>query len=232
VAVNFPGILLSPEACVITTSLKLVAASLFGAAGIVALTYGWIGGWLGILLCIGVLLHYARQGGAATAFSAFKRGDIDAVRRAVASTWWPNLLSKQNQAYLNWMEGVVLVADYRFTQAREKLLLAAQGAIQTENDRSLIQCLLAEVSMQLNDWGTASDHYVLAKRLRHHEQVDRMIAAGENRLRARRGFSDDSVNQGKANEKASGEAPSSAFETAAAHFYPDPGIGSRAIAQW
>ncbi len=195
VAVNLP--INSPLLAVFVTdtSIKLIAAFIFGVAGFATLVYGWVGGWLGVLICVGILSLHARQGGAAAAFTAFKKGDLAAVRRAVRNTWWPGLLSKQNQAYQNWMEGVVLAADCRFMQARQKLLVASSGAIQTENDRSLIQCLLAEVSMQLNDWRSARDHYDLAKRLNHHKQVDEMIAAGEERLQAQSVDGEASVNR-------------------------------------
>jgi hypothetical protein len=166
-------------------NLKIATALIVGVLGVVALGFGWSYGWLGLMLCVGVLAWHARQGGAAAAFEAFRRGDLDSVRHSVHRTWWPRLLSRQNQAYQNWMEGVVLAADCRFAQAREKLLVAAAGAIQTENDRSLIQCLLAEVAIRQQDWNSARDHLALAKRLKHHEQVDRMIAVGEERLRVR-----------------------------------------------
>ncbi|GAB4359694.1 MAG: hypothetical protein Kow006_28970 [Gammaproteobacteria bacterium] len=131
------------------------------------------------------MIWHIRVGGVGEAFAAFKSGDYAGVRRAVRTTWWPGALSKQNLAYQNWMEGVALVADCRFPQAREKLLEASCGEIQTENDRSLIQCLLAEVALQMDDLKSAHTHLDFARRLEHQQKVGEVIASGEARLRAR-----------------------------------------------
>lgn len=176
--------------------IKLAVAAIAGAVGLLALVFGWSYLWLGIVVSVGLVAEHARRGGVAAAFAAFKRGDMAAVRDNVRHTWWPRFLSRRNQAYQYWMEGMLLAAECRFPQAREKLLIAASGAIQTENDRSLIQCLLAEVSLQLNDLCSARDHLSLAKRLRHPEQVDRMIAESEERLRSRNMVSESAAQAG------------------------------------
>ena len=177
-----------------TNPLLIIAVALFaGVVGLLALIAGQLYAVLGLFLSLLLLIVHVRQGGVAAAFGAFKRGDLDAVKRDIRFTWWPRLLSKRNQAYQHWMEGVLLAAECQFSLAREQLLMASSGEIQTENDRSLIQCLLAEVAMQLDDCIAARDHLALARRLQHHEQVDRMIAAGEARLQARKTGRDKAV---------------------------------------
>lgn len=162
--------------------LRLGLAASAVVAGVIAGAFGaWVG-WFFLLVSCFLLWLHLRDGGVAAAFEAFKAGDLEGVRRALGFVWWPSLLSLPKQAYRLWMEGVILAADCRFAEARQTLLQASSGAIQTENDRSLIQCLLAEVSYQMNDVVAARDHYRLAQRLDHHEQVDRMIAQGIARL--------------------------------------------------
>lgn len=140
--------------------------------------------WGAALVAFGAWLfwRYARDGGVNAAFAAFKRGDLEGVRSALRHALWPWLLARRKRAYHHWMQGVVMVAECRFAEAREHLLLAAAGDIQTENDRSLIQCLLAEVALQLEDWAVAQDHLHLARNLEHHTRIDAMIATLERRL--------------------------------------------------
>lgn len=165
--------------------LRLLSALAFLAAAgaIVALGNAW--GWGLAAFGLWLLWGYVRDGGVSAAFEAFKRGDRAAVRGALRHTVWPRLLAPRKRAYHHWMQGVVQMAACRFPEAREQLLLAAVGDIQTENDRSLIQCLLAEVALQLHDWAAAQEHLRLARNLDHHARIDDMIAAVEQRLRER-----------------------------------------------
>ncbi|KAA3629718.1 MAG: hypothetical protein DWQ09_05645 [Proteobacteria bacterium] len=163
--------------------LLLALAGLVAGGLLAAADNAW--GWGAAALGLWLLWEYARDGGVSAAFAAFKRGDQDALRGALRHTLWPRLLATHKRAYYHWMRGVALMATCRFPDAREQLLLAAAGDIQTENDRSLIQCLLAEVSLQLQDWPATQEHLRLARNLEHHERVNGMIDAVEQRLRER-----------------------------------------------
>lgn len=168
-----------------TPLLRLLTALAVLSAGglLLALKQAW--GLAVVALGFALLVGFARDGGVSAAFAAFKRGDLPAVRRALGYNLWPRLLSRRKSAYQHWMLGVLDASECRFPAAREQLLLAAAGDIQTENDRCLIQCLLAEVALRLEDWAAAQEHLRLARNLDHHQQVDGMISTVERRLQDR-----------------------------------------------
>jgi hypothetical protein len=122
-----------------------------------------------------------RHGSVWYGFSAFRRGDLAAVRYSLMLIRWPNLLDTESLAYYRWLKGVIEVADGRFAAAKVHLLVAASGHLRTENDRSLVHCLLTEVALQEADRATAREHLHHARALQHHPSVDRMI----NQLSAR-----------------------------------------------
>ncbi len=122
-----------------------------------------------------------RHGSIWHGFHAFRRGDLVGVRVSLAQLRWPNLLNAETLAYYHWLKGVIEMADARFAAAKVHLLVAASGKLQTENDRSLVHCLLAEVALQETNSEVAREHLRLARALQHHPNVDRMI----NNLSAR-----------------------------------------------
>ncbi len=163
--------------------MNLVAALGALLLGGLTVAVGNVWAWLLVALGLGLLWNYARDGGVRAAFDRFRQGDVKGVRHALRHTLWPGLLTPSKRAYYHWMEGVALASECRFPAAREQLLLAATGAIQTENDRCLIQCLLAEVAVQLEQWTAAAEHLRLARNLEHYPRIDAMIEGLEQRLR-------------------------------------------------
>lgn len=126
-------------------------------------------------VAVWLLWDYIRNNSVWGAFIAFRAGRLLEMRHQldqVASTRW---LSAHSTAYYHWLKGVSEVADGRYGSAQVFLLLAAGGALKSTNDRSLVQCLLAEVSLQLGQNEPAREHLKLAMALPHSEQVDRMI---------------------------------------------------------
>lgn len=122
-----------------------------------------------------------RQSSIWNGFRAFRSGDLAAVRSALTQVRWPNLLTAESLAYYHWLKGVIDLADARFAAAKVHLLVAASGQLRTENDRSLVHCLLAEVGLQESDGVAAREHLHHARALKHHPEVDRVI----NNLSAR-----------------------------------------------
>jgi len=110
-------------------------------------------------------------------FHAFRAGELGRVRYALAQVRWPALLNSESTAYYHWLKGVVEVADSRFAAGKVHLLVAASGQLRTENDRSLVHCLLAEVALQEGQSEEAGEHLRHARALQHHPNVDRMIAS-------------------------------------------------------
>ena len=123
-----------------------------------------------------------RHGSVWYGFHAFRRGDLGAVRLSLVQMRWPNLLDVESRAYYHWLKGVIDVADSRFAAAKVHLLVAASGQLRTENDRSLVHCLLAEVALQESDKAAAHEHLRHARALQHHPNVDRMINSLSSRL--------------------------------------------------
>jgi ABC-type nickel/cobalt efflux system permease component RcnA len=116
------------------------------------------------------------------AFHAFRANDLATVRLSLSQVRWPNLLEPETIAYYHWLKGVVDVADARFAAAKVHLLVAASGSLRTENDRSLVHCLLAEVALQEKKEEEAKEHLHHARALQHHPNVERMITALTDRL--------------------------------------------------
>ena len=116
-----------------------------------------------------------RHGSVWYGFHAFRRGDLASVRYAMVQIRWPNLLTQESRAYYHWLKGVIDMADSRFAAAKVHLLVAASGQLRTENDRSLVHCLLAEVALQENEADVAREHLHHARALQHHPDADRII---------------------------------------------------------
>lgn len=118
-----------------------------------------------------------RHGSVWRGFHAFRAGDLVTVRLCLSQVRWPSLLESESRSYYHWLKGVIEVADARFAAAKVHLLVAASGQLRTENDRSLVHCLLAEVALQENAVQEAAEHLHHARALQHHPNVDRMIAS-------------------------------------------------------
>jgi len=127
------------------------------------------------VLALWLIWDALRHGSVWYGFSAFRRGDLGSVRYALVQIRWPNLLDAESLAYYRWLKGVIEVADGRFAAAKVHLLVAASGSLRTENDRSLVHCLLAEVALQEADKATAREHLHHARALQHRPDVDKLI---------------------------------------------------------
>jgi len=134
------------------------------------------------IIALWLIWDALRHGSVWYGFHAFRNGDLATVRLCLLQTRWPNLLDTEAQSYYHWLKGVIEVADARFAAAKVHLLVAASGKLRTENDRSLVHCLLAEVALQENAVHEAEEHLRHARALQHHPNVDRMIAALSSRL--------------------------------------------------
>lgn len=125
---------------------------------------------------------YIRNSTVWGAFMAFRAGRLEEMNRLLAYVKSPRWLSAPSAAYYHWLKGVGEVAEGRYGAAELFLLLAAGGALRSPNDRSLVQCLLAEVALQLGKGDQAREHLKLANALQHSSQVERMIQNLTTRL--------------------------------------------------
>ena len=135
-----------------------------------------------LLLSVALIWDFFRNSGVWIAFRAFRQGNLPRVRRSIATVRWPQMLSARSSAYYHWLKGTLEAADGRYEAARVHLLVATVGALRTENDRSLVQCLLAEVTLQQGDRAAARDHLQLANALAHHADVAPIIQALRRRV--------------------------------------------------
>jgi hypothetical protein len=165
-----------------TPHLRLILALLCAALTLMFASHA--SAWTVLPLLCGLLLlrDYLRNSGVWIAFRAFRQGNLPRTRRTLASVRWPRLLSRRSLAYYHWLRGVLDAADGRLQAARVHLLVAATGALRTENDRSLVQCLLAELALQAGDHNMAAEHVRLANALGHHAEVAHIITALRSRL--------------------------------------------------
>lgn len=162
--------------------IRLIVAMLSLVCGLyLSLQAAWYA-WVFALLAVWLSWDALRNGTVWYAFQAFRRSDLPAVRNAMSQMRWPNMLSPQSLAYYNWLKGVVDMADNRFAAAKVHLLVAASGSLRTENDRSLVHCLLAEVALQQEEPDVAREHLKHARALTHRDHVDRIIQALSARL--------------------------------------------------
>jgi hypothetical protein len=122
-----------------------------------------------------------RHGSVWLAFNAYRRSDWDRVRALLAATR-PYSLGRQDRAYYDWLQGVILARDGRFDAARASLITAAGGPLRTSNARTLVHCHLADVALCVNDRPAAAEHIAQARCLDHRPEVDEMLSALETRL--------------------------------------------------
>ncbi len=135
-----------------------------------------------LVLAALLFIDVIRNASVWSGFSAFRRGDMAMVNYALSQVRWPQLLSPQSLAYYNWLKGVKEVADERYAAAKVHLLVAINGELKTQNDRSLLHCLLAEIAIQEGEGQTAREHLKHACALEHHPEVDRIIQSLGQRI--------------------------------------------------
>lgn len=162
---------------------RLIIALACAALAMMLVLYASPAALLPLIVSVSLLWDYFRNSGIWIGFRAFQRGNLPLMRRVLKQVRWPMLLSARSQAYYHWLQGVKHAAGGHYQLARVHLLVAASGDLRTENDRSLVQCLLAEMALQDGDRQVAAEHLRLANALAHHQNVGRIIA----NLRARLG---------------------------------------------
>lgn len=131
--------------------------------------------WLFLMAGIYLFWDFFRHNGVWLAFEQFREGNIEQVRRLLRQVRQPALLNMKSRTYYHWLMGVVDVADNNLLSAKMHLLVAASSPQLSENDRCLVQCMLAEVAIQSADWKVAREHLELASKLPHHDNIDHII---------------------------------------------------------
>ncbi len=163
-------------------STRLVLALVFAALTMMFVLHGSEAALFPLLGSVLLVWDVTRNSAVWIGFRAFRQGNVARVRRCLEEVRWPVLLSAGSRAYYEWLKGVVDAADGRYEAARVHLLVAATGALRTENDRSLVHCLLAEIALQQGDRVVAGEHLRIADALSHPPEVAQIIAKLRHRV--------------------------------------------------
>lgn len=138
-----------------------------------------------VLTAAAVLIWgYFRNGSLWLALAAYRTGNVERMRVHVRRVHWPRLLSPRWRPYYHWLQGVTLAVEGRIAPARDHLLQARRWRFRTENDRSIMECQLADMAIRCGEPAQAWGHLRQARTLVHHPVVDALIASVEDRIPA------------------------------------------------
>ena len=169
----------------LTPRLRLLVVTIALALGITALARGGIVEAALVLAPVALVVWgYFRIGSVALALAAYRLGNVERMRDHVRRVRWPRLLSPRWRAYYHWLQGVALVIEGRVFPARDHLLAARRGRFRTTNDRSIMECQLADMAIRCGEPAQAWGHLRHARGLRHHPLVDALIAQVERQIPA------------------------------------------------
>ena len=169
----------------LTPRLRLLVVMIALALGLTALARGGFFAAALVLVPVTVVVWgYFRIGSVALALAAYRLGNVERMRDHVRRVRWPRLLSPRWRAYYHWLQGVALVIEGRVFPARDHLLAARRWRFRTTNDRSIMECQLADMAIRCGEPAQAWGHLRHARGLEHHPVVDALIASVEARIPA------------------------------------------------
>jgi tetratricopeptide (TPR) repeat protein len=151
--------------------------------GVYLLVSGFIWGLAFLVAAALLAWGYYRYGTVWLALQALSAGDGERAARLLKSVRRPTRLGSQSRAYYEYMRGVLAAGEERFDRAESHLRSALDHRLRTENDRSLVECTLAEV---LALRGQKEEARVVLDRARardHKPTLDELIERIEQRLR-------------------------------------------------
>ena len=165
--------------------IRLLIAALTLWLGVTLISHGvHVAGavcWVGT---VALTWGYFRVGSVWLALAAYRMGNVEQMSVHVRRVRWPRLLSPRYRGYYNWLQGVGLAIEGRIAPARDHLLQARRWRFRTENDRSIMECQLADMAIRCGEPAQAWSHLGRARTLRHHPRVDTLIASVEARIPA------------------------------------------------
>jgi tetratricopeptide (TPR) repeat protein len=163
--------------------LRIVLAVMGSMAALLAFLAGrWLLG-SAYLLAAALFLHGQRRYATVwRAFRAFRDRDMKRVETLLEQVDKPDRLYPRHRAAYDWMQGVLAADRGDFEEARMLLKGAVEGAIRTDQNRSIIHFHLAEVAKLQGDTQAARDHLGEAKKLTNDPELKDLIAAQEERL--------------------------------------------------
>jgi hypothetical protein len=169
----------------LTTRTRLLIAALTVWLGLKLMIHGsYVGGGVCCAAALALTWGYFRVGSVWLALAAYRMGNVELMSVHVRRVRWPRLLSPRYRGYYHWLQGVGLAIEGRIAPARDHLLQARRWRFRTENDRSIMECQLADMAIRCGEPAQAWSHLGHARTLRHHPVVDTLIASVEARIPA------------------------------------------------
>lgn len=161
--------------------LRLALIFLAGALAVMELSQQQPSGFLFLGAAALLAWGYFRHGTVYAACAAYRRGQLERARKLLARVRDPGALTAQDRAYYHWLSGI-LASGTELSSARKSLEEALEGALRTQNDRSLAHCHLAIILAQQGEKDGARGHLSRARELGHRPEVAELIRQVEERL--------------------------------------------------
>jgi predicted Zn-dependent protease len=117
---------------------------------------------------------YFRYGTVWLAFRALRAGHAGRARALLDQVAFPDYLRSQDRAYYEMLRGLLAREKEEWATAREHLQRALEGDLRTANNRSMVECALAEALLNCGESTAAREHLELARR---HDHKTEMAAA-------------------------------------------------------
>lgn len=144
------------------------------------------GRWLlgsAYLLAAALFMHGQRRYATVwRAFRAFRDRDMKRVETLLSQVDRPDRLYPRHRAAYDWMKGVLAADAGDLEEAKTLLRNAVEGAIRTDQNRSIIHFHLAEIAQLQADTAGARQHLEEAKALTRDPEMLALIEAQEQRL--------------------------------------------------
>jgi hypothetical protein len=157
------------------TSIRFLLATASAAFGVYQIHRGSIAG--GLYVVAGALLIYGhfRYGPVWLALRTARRGNMDRTRRLLAQVHNPRWLTSDQRAYFE-LTSALVAADRKDDHAAEKhLRLALDHRLRTENDRALLEVMLARILIERGTANEADEILARAAARGSRPEVARMI---------------------------------------------------------
>lgn len=139
----------------------------------------------GVACLVGAALlgyGYFRSGTVWRAFQALRAGRLQQAQALLDQVAYPDCLGAQQRAYYEWLRGVFACERKDSRTAVDHFQRALVFGLRTANDRSMVECALAEALLQGGDLAAAREHLALAKAHDHKPAVAAAIREVEQML--------------------------------------------------
>ncbi len=156
----------------IIRTIIIFIASLFAG-----LTYymGYEKYYLFLIVVLFLVIDHYRGATVFLAFNAYRKEDLDKVKKHIDSIKKPEWLRPSAKAYYNLLQGVLLSAVANHKEAKRYLKKAASGKLSTNHIKFVAHCLVASACLELSQFEEARIYVKQAKQIPHKEEVNEMF---------------------------------------------------------